>query len=205
MNPENLPQTPEDAKTAASNYLKKEWGKILADSKYIGPIIKGYNNYIGPWLNPALKVILGVEPSISWLFALTLIIWITLITFFYRILSVFSTFSKWVSFIISVCTMVIASILKIPLYLANKIISLIGILTSWWMQAIAIAALIVGLILISMFSKQWAAMIKKIKENRKKMKIEMEVEMLKAQGKSQAEIQKIITDTFGEVGKAFTE
>ena len=90
---------------------------------------------------------------------------------------------------------VIISTMKIPLYIANKIIDAINILASWQMRLALIIALIIGLILISSFSKQWAALMKKWKENRQKMKTMEEVKNLKLQGKAQAKTQEILAES----------
>jgi flagellar biosynthesis/type III secretory pathway M-ring protein FliF/YscJ len=196
LNPEDMPETPEDAKERATNYLKQEWSKILENSNH--PIAKVIWVIHKAFLfaSPAFKIIIGVEYSFSWLFILTLIIWITLVVFLYRILSVFSTFSKGVSFIISICMIVIASIAKIPLMFANLIIKIISTLTSWWMQLIAAVLVIIFLILISVFSKKWEAMVKKWKEARKKMKQEMDIEMAKIKSDAAYQTTKVIGEAF---------
>lgn len=202
LNPDNIPQTPEDAAQVSKDYLKKEWVKVLNNTDHpLGKALWATHRGL-VFLSPVFKVLVGIEYSFSWLFLLTLVIWVTLVTFFYRILSVFSTFSKWASFAISLCVIVIISAMRIPLTLSNKIIDAINLLTSWPIRLALIIALIIGLILISTFSKQCESLVKKWKENRKKMKIAMEIAELKAQGKTQAEIQKIIMDSFGEVGDA---
>ena len=194
INPANIPQTQEDAKTVAANYLKKEWGKILADNKYVGPTIKEYNEKIGPYLNPILKIILGVEPSISWLFFLTLAIWILFVTYFFRILSGFSTFSKGASFAISICMVVIMSIFGWSRMSATWIINTISVLTSWWMQLIVAVAVIIALMLASIFSKEFENLIKQIKENRKKMQQAQDIDLLKLKQKGTDKIQKTLTE-----------
>lgn len=209
INPETIPKTPEDAKTIAKNYLLKEWGKDLRNEnssigKFTSPIFKAYDK-ISPYTDPVFKIVLGITPEFSWLFILTFAIWITFLVYMYRILSIFSTFSKIVSFIISLAMVTIMSVMKLPIIFANYLIYLISTLTGFWMQLIAVVLIITLAILASIFSKEFEALMKKWKENRKKMKIESEIEELKAQGKSQAEIQKMITDTFGEIGDAMDE
>lgn len=204
INPATIPQTPEDAKTIAKNYLLKEWSKEFRNEngsigKYTHLIFKTYDK-ISPYTDPVFKIILGITPEFSWLFVLTLVIWITLIIYLYRILSVFSTFSKGTSFVISLALVIMMSLMKIPMLFANYLISLVSLLTGFWMQLIVVIIIIILWILASMFSKEFEALMKQIKENRRKNKIEQKVEELEEQGKSQKEIQQIITDTFGEIG-----
>jgi len=198
IDPNNAPKTPEDFKTIAHNYKMQEWAKIIPTMPVIGPIAQ-FCIKISPYTNPVLKVILGVTPNFSWLFFLTLIIWITLVTFFFRIISVFSTFSKGVSFVISLCIIVIVSNLKIPLSIATWIVNAISLLTSWWMQLILIAVIILALILISVFSKQWSELVSRIKENRKKMKEEMRLTNAEIKAEASYRTTKAIGNAFRDI------
>jgi len=92
---------------------------------------------------------------------------------------------------------IIASIAKVPLMLANLIIKLVSGLTSWWIQTIAIVAIILCLILASIFSKQWETLVKKWKENRKKMKQEIDIEMAKIKSNAAYETTKNLGDALG--------
>jgi hypothetical protein len=202
LNPENMPQTPEDAGEIANNYLKKEWGKEFRNpqgsvGKYTYIIFEGYDK-ISPYTDPIFKAVLGVEPSLTWLFILTLTLWITFAIFFYRILSVFSTFSKGVSIIASLCLIVIMSTLKITLTIANWIINTISLLTSWWMQLIVAIAVIIGLVVLSTFSKEWTILVKAWKESKEKSQQKEDIAEAKQEAETANQTTKTITEAFDE-------
>tara|TARA_Y100000310_G_C20667737_1_gene808536 strand:- start:177 stop:857 length:681 start_codon:yes stop_codon:yes gene_type:complete len=152
-------------------YLKQEWEKILEKNKFFGPIINGYKNS-KPFVDPIFKYTIGLESSLTWLFILTLVLWITFVVYLYRILTVFSTFSEGVSFIISILLVIIIANLGILRVLSTQIINLITIFTIWWVQLIIILALIIGLIILNKFSAQFKLMIEKWKEKESKEEFE---------------------------------
>ena len=87
-------------KEKIAQYKSIELNKILAKNKYTAPIMSFFN-YISPVTNPAFKYTIGVEPSLSWLFFLTLTLWIAFVIYAIRILNLASIFSKWVQYVIS--------------------------------------------------------------------------------------------------------
>lgn len=50
VNPDNLPQTPEDAANVSATYLKQEWGKILTENKVVGPVHRAFLNTPTPFV-----------------------------------------------------------------------------------------------------------------------------------------------------------
>lgn len=154
-----------------SQYLKQEWGKILANNKIIGPIIKSYEK-IAPVTDPVFKYIIGITPSLTWLFILTLTIWICLTIYIFRFLELFSIVSKPTQYLIFIATMIGISFTKISLKLAEYIIEKLSLFTVWWMQLIGMGIAMGIFILASVFSKQLKEFFKKAKERRAKMKEE---------------------------------
>ena len=196
FNPENLNQDPEQIKNKTTAYLKQEWENILLNNKYIGPFLSFYKDKISPYSTPIVKGLLGIEPSISWLFLLTLMIYITFIVFVYRIISVYSTFSPGVSWIIAICLITIFSALGISRNIAGQIINAASLLTSWWMQLIVVILVIALLIFMNVFSKQFGEMLEKMKENREKMKQEMDVLEAKIKSDSAYKTTKAVVKSF---------
>lgn len=194
IDPNNAPQTPEEG----TAYLKQEWGKILAKTTFFGPIINFYNNKLAKYLNPVLKYTLGVDPSISWLFFITLVLWISLVIYFYRILSVFSTFSNWVSLVVSILSIIIMSNMHLPRWIAEKIINMISLAGNKWVQLGFAILFITALILASIFSKEFEKLMKTIKENRKKMKQAQDIE----EAKMKADAAYNTTEAIGEAFKS---
>ena len=186
---------PSQIATSSKDYLKQEQGKlrekIINDNPYLKRIFDAYDK-ISPYTNPALKIVLGIEPQLTWLFLLTFIIWITLVTNIYSILSVFSTFSKGASIVMALLMVIIVSVLGIPKWIAGKLISAIGLLGTWWVQLIAIVLLIILLILISVFRKQWEQIRNSWMDRREKMKMLDELAELKLKGRSTAAMEKAL-------------
>jgi len=183
VTPENIqdvmPGSAEEGKDLAQDYLKKEWDKILRDQKIIGPIIRDYEK-IDHIVDPIFKYTIGLEPSLSWLFALTFILWISFLIFLYRALEGGSSFSGTTSFIIALLIMIVfGGALKIIPKASLLIIELISKLNIWWVQLLVAIAVIVVLIIIDTFSKAFKDQIEEWKEKRAKEQEKEHREQLK--------------------------
>ena len=165
----NVIDNPEDAGQIAQDYLKQEWGKILEKNKFFGPIIAQYKK-ISPYTDPVFGIVLGIAPGLNWLFVLTLALWITFLIFIYRAFHLYGFFSEGVGLIISLCILVIISVLGIPKQFANWIINAISLLGNPIIQLIIAVLVLIGLIFLVKFSKEIEKYMKGVKERRKKMK-----------------------------------
>lgn len=175
------------------SYLKQEWGKILAKNKYFGPLIEKYDK-ISPYTDPIFKYTIGLEPSLSWLFVLTLVLWIFILIYIIRILE-FSSFSAGVRYGIALIFMIIASTIGIPKKIAELIINLIiKLATTWWIQLIAIGVVIAAFVLAIVFSENLKQWVKKIRENRAKMKEALNRAKLEASVKVAEEFTEGLTE-----------
>jgi len=163
-----------------SQYLKKEWGQILEKNKFFGPIIKGYGK-ISPYTDPIFKYTLGITPSLTWLFVLTLTLWVCLLIYIIRIFELFPILSGFTRVIISIGVMVIISLTGLIKKLAEKIIDVISFFTTWWMQLIGIGIIIIGLVVALIFSKNLQKIFKTMKEKREKDEEKLNREKLKAE------------------------
>ena len=137
-----------------TDYLKQEWGKILNKGRFLGPLYRAYQQ-TKPYLTPIFKYTIGTEFELSWLFFLTLMIWIFFLLFFYQILSTFSTFSETTSLGISIGLMIITAItIDIPEKIANLTINLIGNkIPTWWGKLIAVVIVFLIFFILSISSK----------------------------------------------------
>lgn len=172
---------------ARKQYLSQEWGKILEKNpvyiKYLKPSVDFYNKNLKPFLDPIFQYTIGVTPSFSWLFILTLVLWIAFVVYALRILDLASIFSRWLQYLISFSTVIIMSISGVTRTIAQYIIKSISVLTSWWMQLIVASLVVVAIILASIFSKELEKFFKDLKEKRKKMKEELEREQSRSAGR----------------------
>ncbi|MFA5174232.1 MAG: hypothetical protein WC438_03550 [Candidatus Pacearchaeota archaeon] len=175
-----------------TQYLKQEWGKILANNTYIGPVINRYNK-ISPYTDPIFKFFLGIEPSLSWLFLLSLTLWITIFMYIYRA-SEFLPVSDFTQIAISLGTIIIISLIGIIKKLAELIISAIAVFNTWWMQLIGAGIIIILFVLGSIFSKNLADLFKSNKEKKAKQEEELNREKLKAEVELAGKFTKTISD-----------
>jgi hypothetical protein len=187
--PDTMPQTPEEMKNASTNYLNQEFNKILENSAIMGPLISGYGK-ISPYTNPIFEYTLGMKPTLSWLFVLTLVLWICFVTYMLRLLSITSLFSKWVQVIISFGVVIIISVTGITRKLAQEILDKLSLLNTWWMQLIGVVIVIFMIILASVFSEEIEKLIKKIKEKKAKNEEEINRKKLKSGVEVVEEIEK---------------
>lgn len=172
-----------------SDYLKKEWGKILSNSPFMGPIIRGLDK-ISPVTDPLFKYTVGMEPSMTWLFILTLIIWIALAILIFRLSSLALPFSSSTRYVIAIGGIIFISIFGAVKKFAEGIIAVLSIFNAWYMQLIAALLVIVAIIIGAMFSKQIEKIAKRMKEQKEKEELETGVETLKAKEKIREEIEK---------------
>ena len=155
-----------------SQYLKQEWGKILEKNKFFGPIIKGYGK-VSPYTDPVFKYTLGITPSLTWLFILTLTLWIFFLIYVFRVMDFVSLFSPITKYITSIGLVIIVSITGVLKILAEDIINALSLFTTWWMQLIGIGIVITALIVASILSKNLKDVFKSMKEKRDKAKMEL--------------------------------
>jgi hypothetical protein len=176
-----------------SQYLNQEWGEILKKNEFFGPILEKYKK-VSPYTDPVFKYTIGIEPTLSWLFILTLTLWIAFLIYTFRIFELVTPFSSTVQYLISIGVVVIVSITGAIKILAQKIIDLLSLLNVWWIQLIGIAAFIIALIIATIFSKNIKDIGKSIEEKKKKNEEERNREKLKSEIKIAGIINKSTAD-----------
>ncbi len=123
-------------KDLRSQYLKREWNKILENSSF-GRFLLGISA-IFVTLSPIFSLIIGVEYSLSWMFFLSLTLWIvTFFIVFYSIKLIFPD-KFWICFFISFIIPALAAQTQMfpriismftPLFTNSKIILIAIIIT----------------------------------------------------------------------------
>lgn len=164
---ETISQDHEDAR----NFLKDEWTKILGENDF-GRFVLFINESIKK-LNPFFEVMLGIEYSLSWLFFLTLVLWIVLITYIYRAFHLYGFFSDLAGLGISLGIGIIISLMGIPRVLAELIVWFIGLQDSLIFQIILIIILFLLFILAGLFAKELESFFKQIKKSRERNRNEL--------------------------------
>jgi hypothetical protein len=180
-------------KEIRSQYLKQEWGKILEKNKYAAPIIQNYKK-VSPYTDPVFKYTLGIVPSLTWLFFLTLTIWIAFAIYLFRMLELVAPFSEWVQKIISLGITIILGISGLIEKLAEYIIKTIGLFSTWWMQLIGIVIIIIFIIIGSILSGSFRDLIKDMYKRKKELEEEINRKKLKGNVEIVEKFTKAITE-----------
>jgi hypothetical protein len=169
--PKNLEKAQEIGETITDSdkstaYLKQEWQKILEKSAVFGPIVKFIFK-----LDPVSVFLLGIKISFSWLFFLTLILFIDLLIYMMRIIWAF-LFNIWgiIRYTILILFAAVLVFYRVPLFMANFIVKIISMANVWWMQFIIIGIVILALILAGIFSKELKLVLNSVKEHNEKFK-----------------------------------
>lgn len=193
---DGVPKTQDELKEVVQNkttsYLKQQWMKYFKESKFFGPLTNFYLSYI----SPSLKYVFGMEPEISWLFLVSLIIWLILLNGFYQSISSFSSFSETPSFLIALGLSIILGVLKVSIILATPIVWFIGLYSYWWAKIIIGIVLVIILILAVKFFKSVKAYIRLVKKQRKEEEAAMTQVRLKASAKN---MEKMVDSINNEV------
>ena len=88
-------------------YLKQEWTKLLEKTSFGGFIIK--TGKFLENLNPIFIFLIGIEFSLSWLFFLSLLIWIVIVVIVYKPLKEVGQFDGGLAFLISLAVAILAA------------------------------------------------------------------------------------------------
>jgi len=162
-----------------TEYLKQEWGKILEKNPFFGPIISNYNK-ISPYTDPIFKYTIGMPPSLSWLFALTIVLWIAFIIYSFRLLTLAPVLSDTAQKLVAMGLILIFSVLGFIQKIAVFIIDLISKTDSWKIQLFSVVAIIIALIAVSIFSKQLQELAEGLKKEKEDTKRDIATKKIEA-------------------------
>lgn len=180
-------------------YLKTEWTKVMQNSKFGQKLLLVQEKF--QQADPIWETIFGLSFTFSWLFFLTLFIWIFLLdagnNLFYLLEPFFplkiASKIRWISFFVFV---VLISTVRIPKWIAILVVSFISGKGEWYVQLTSIVLFFVIIILVIVYMKKIRvrvrlARIKRIglertrKEAKKTVKEELRKEAIKKKkGKS---------------------
>lgn len=160
------------------NFLKNEYQKVLNKSDKLKPLFSFYDK-ISPVADPAFKYTVGMTPSISWLFLLSLVLWIAFVVYIFGFTSLLKLASNGIYYIIVIIAIVIISYFGIAAKLADFLVKYIAKAGSWWIQLALVVILILALIIASIFSRSILQLEKGIKKKKDKEEEEINREKLK--------------------------
>jgi hypothetical protein len=156
---------------ARKEYLKQQWGDLFRNEnssvgKFFSPVVRGYDK-VSPYSNPTFQFFVGMAPQLSLFFILVLVIWCTLVRYYFTIytaindISLFSPLTNGIIFFLTfVVLMVVQFFQSVSFFFASKIIDLIGLLTSTAMQIIVWVLVAVAFVLFAIFSKKLVALLR---------------------------------------------
>ncbi|VVB80487.1 Uncharacterised protein [uncultured archaeon] len=180
-------------------YLKQAWGQILESKPIIGNVIRGYRA-VSPYTDPIISFILGMAPTLSWYFLLLFVVWFTLIKYYstlFEILKDFTVFNDTIIVILLFFFYLALTLLgvfqTISKWISDKVVSIFSLFSEWYVQLIALAVLVVGLIFLGKLSKQIKIISRAIKLKQIKNKKEKEQEERnKRQEKATQRLEKVV-------------
>ncbi len=150
--------------------LTQEWTHPFFTDTGIGKAISKIGSVFKA-LSPIFKIFIGVEYSISWLFFLSLGVWIAILILIYKPIRAFLQTKPWISFLIALIIITLGAQFKI----IPGIVSLFTpIFKNKWI--IIITIIITGVLLyffsslINTLGKQFQEQIKKENEERREQK-----------------------------------
>ena len=177
LNPDNVPQTPEELQNKSTNYLKGEWVKIL-ENKQFGWIVLGVRDSLIK-LNFFWKPVLGMEYSLSWLFIFALAIW--LILFF--ILSDLVVFFSDKKIVRGLIAFLITSIIGTSGVIKKAADLLSFVIKNTWIAWISLVIAILIMVLIVRLGGGLKVYLEKQKEVQAKDKLDQDRKIIDTEAK----------------------
>ncbi len=161
-----------------SDYLKQEWTKFFEKSAF-GRFFINIDNSLNKF-NAIFYFVLDLEFSWSWLFFITLVLWIAFVIYFYKfskIIFILPSLDKihFLNILLFLFSLFIISLTGVPLVIADFFVSSIGKIDSFSTQIIAAAGFIIVLLLLSVYSRIVDKILKNLKKSREEARIKSEV------------------------------
>jgi len=195
---EELEKSFGNLRTQNSSYLWQRWEKVAENNKFLSLIIKTHRD-IQPILDPIFRYTVGVSYSVSWLFFLSLGVWILFLLYFEEFLSIFSLFSRGTSWAIAfLLAVILGAVMKIPLRIAGALLSIASSLTNPWAKWIVYIIYIIILVLLFLFRKPIKEYIKKVKENKGDEEEILNRARLKRATRNAEKFSEKVTDALGD-------
>src|SRR3989344_5026599 len=185
INPNNIPDNPDEAKDVAKNFLEKKWTDFLQNSSFgraflvLENILKNFDSIF--------NFFLGVSFSWSFTFFITISIWIFLVSFLYRILSFLEVYLRYkgINLIFFFISILAVSLIGISNILSGIVISSIQKTDNIMIQIVLSLAFIFAMMFLSTISGKLKRMVSSSKELKDKKKIE------KKEKRTEKELKKV--------------
>lgn len=160
---------------SSTDYLKQEWTKIIQDTSFGKNMIQ-FGQFLTT-LNPIFNLILGLGFSWSWIFFLTLALWICFLIWVYR-LSFFTKLfvsSRIVQFFVFIFLMLFISYIEISKLISLLFVNLISNIDSLFFQLISAFVFLMIILILTIYSRVLSKAFKVAMEKREKKNLEKKV------------------------------
>lgn len=189
INPDNIPQTPEDAANISLTYLQKEWTKIVAKNKYIGPMHNFFLNH-----QTAFIILFNEKYEFSLTFICIFVLWIFFAVLCGRLINAFGLLKMGLGWVVGVLCSVILAQIGLTKIITTSILTLIYARDLWWMRALLWATITIVLMIIFYLDQAVSQAIEQSKKKGKEQELEEEVKSGKAFRKGVEEGRKLLED-----------
>ncbi|MBI2632192.1 hypothetical protein HYW75_04260 [Candidatus Pacearchaeota archaeon] len=143
-----------------TEYLKQEWTKILERTQ-VGRFLLGISSILKA-LSPAFKFLIGIEFSLSWLFFLSLGVWIAIVVIIYKAVKEPFQMKGWISLAIAIIIPTISAQFGM---IVKTVSFFVPLFKNKW---IILGSILITIILLYIYSLFMKTIGKKIKEKTKR-------------------------------------
>ena len=189
INPSDIPQTPEDAANVSLTYLQKEWTKIVAKNKYIGPMHNFFLNH-----QTAFIILFNEKYEFSLTFICIFVLWVFFAVLFGRLINAFGLLKMGLGWVVGVLCSVILAQIGLTKIITTSILTLIYARDLWWMRALLWATITIVLMIVFYLDQAVSQAIEQSKKKGKEQELEEEVKSGKAFRKGVEEGRKLLED-----------
>jgi len=189
ISPDKIPQTPEDAANISLTYLQKEWTKIVAKNKYIGPMHNFFLNH-----QTAFIILFNEKYEFSLTFICIFVLWVFFAVLFGRLINAFGLLKMGLGWVVGVLCSVILAQIGLTKIITTSILTLIYARDLWWMRALLWATITIVLMIVFYLDQAVSQAIEQSKKKGKEQELEEEVKSGKAFRKGVEEGRKLLED-----------
>jgi len=175
LNPSDIPESPEELAKVSIDYLKQEWIKISRNNQFLLQI-QQWHIKNADIIDPLFKYTVGLVPSLSFLFILSIVLWLTIVIVIYKISSIFNILpakpilSKLARFGLTILIAMFISLIRATTIIAQALIEIVKIVNIWWVQLIIAVLIVIALIYIDIISEKISKFFADWKEKKEKKK-----------------------------------
>jgi hypothetical protein len=174
INPGDIPQTPQDAANVSLTYLQKEWTKIVAKNRYIGPVHNFFLEHQYVFI-----VLFNENYSFSLTFFGIVFMWVFVMILFGKAIDAFKLLKLGIPWIFGAFISIILAQLGFIKLIVTKELDFIFLSQYWWMRALVFTAIVIVLIILFYVDQVVSQAIEQSKKKKEEKDIKEGVEEVK--------------------------